>query len=64
MLNEVPTDDKLSFKGSAMTCIGTSEAEVREKLAKDPYVVHGVWDMEKATIVPVSSFERGEKGEG
>ncbi|TGZ83161.1 YCII-related domain protein [Ascodesmis nigricans] len=52
MLNTVPTDDTLDFKGSALTAYASSKEELMEKLNSDPYAVHGVWDMEKAQIIP------------
>lgn len=42
-----------SFKGSMMLLLAENEAEVRALLEKDVYVTSGVWDMEKAQIIPV-----------
>jgi uncharacterized protein YciI len=39
-------------KGSVMVWKATDEAELRDWLNQDPFVALGVWDLEKATIVP------------
>ena len=59
MLNNVPAGDgTLDFKGSALTALATSKEELLQKLNEDPYAVHGVWDMEKAQVIPVSLYQR------
>lgn len=45
-------DSKIAFKGSAMVVVGESVEDVKQKLAEDPYVTGGVWDLEKARIWP------------
>lgn len=42
-----------SFKGSMLLAMAESEAEVRALLEKDIYGTSGVWDLEKAQIIPV-----------
>lgn len=42
------------FKGSMIIALAETAAEVREQLAKDVYAAEGVWDLEKAQIIPVS----------
>nr|WHS04488.1 hypothetical protein [Phaeosphaeriaceae sp. CF-150626] len=39
-------------KGSVMVWKADSEADLRDQLSKDPFVALGVWNIEKATIVP------------
>jgi hypothetical protein len=39
-------------KGSVMVWKADSEETLRELLSKDPFVGLGVWDLERATIVP------------
>jgi hypothetical protein len=57
MLEAHPADGETpSFKGSMMIAVAESEADVRALLEKDIYVSSGVWDMEKAQIIPVSVF--------
>lgn len=41
------------FKGSMMIYTGESVEDVRENLMKDIYASSGVWDLEKAQIIPV-----------
>ncbi|KNG85840.1 YCII-related domain protein [Aspergillus nomiae NRRL 13137] len=41
-----------SFNGSALIVLAESEAEVRELIAKDIYARSGVWDVEKAQVIP------------
>ncbi|KAJ5150699.1 uncharacterized protein N7500_010888 [Penicillium coprophilum] len=59
MLNAHPADGETpSFKGSMMLAVAENEAEVLELLNKDIYVTSGVWDMEKAQIIPFKSAVR------
>ncbi|KAJ5811061.1 YCII-like protein [Penicillium robsamsonii] len=59
MLNAHPADGETpSFKGSMMLVVAENEAEVLELLNKDIYVSSGVWDMEKAQIIPFKSAVR------
>ncbi|KAJ5133940.1 hypothetical protein N7526_005305 [Penicillium atrosanguineum] len=59
MLEAHPADgESPSFKGSMMLAVAESEAEVRALLEKDIYVTSGVWDMEKAQIIPFKSAVR------
>lgn len=44
------------FKGSMMIYTGESIEDVRETLMKDIYAKSGVWDLEKAQIIPVCLF--------
>ncbi|KAA8896547.1 hypothetical protein FN846DRAFT_893268 [Sphaerosporella brunnea] len=55
-LNDLPSDANdaktFSFHGSVLTVVGTRKEEVLAKLKEDPYAKAGVWDMEKAQIMP------------
>lgn len=63
MLNAHPADGETpSFKGSMMLAVAENEAQVLELLNKDIYVSSGVWDMEKAQIIPVCGADRGLSG--
>lgn len=54
MLEAHPAEGETpSFKGSMMLLVAENEAEVRALLEKDIYVASGVWDLEKAQIIPV-----------
>lgn len=53
MLESHSTEGTPSFKGSAVLLMAESEEQAREILSKDVYVRSGVWDMEKAQIIPV-----------
>lgn len=54
MLESHPAEGETpSFKGSMMLAVAESEAEVRALLEKDIYGTSGVWDLEKAQIIPV-----------
>ncbi|KAG2417072.1 hypothetical protein HFD88_008290 [Aspergillus terreus] len=46
------------FKGSMMIYTGDSIEDVRETLMKDIYAKSGVWDLEKAQIIPFISAIR------
>lgn len=55
MLESHPAEGETpSFKGSMMMAMAENEAEVRSLLEKDIYGTSGVWDLEKAQIIPVS----------
>jgi uncharacterized protein YciI len=56
MLESHSTEGTPSFKGSAMLLMAESEEQARELLSKDIYVRSGVWDMEKAQIIPVRDW--------
>lgn len=54
MLQAHPAEGETpSFKGSMILVVAENEAEVRALLEKDVYAAGGVWDMEKAQIIPV-----------
>lgn len=54
MLNAHPADGETpSFKGSMVMAVAENEAQVLELLNNDIYTTTGVWDMEKAQIIPV-----------
>ncbi|KJK66967.1 YCII-related domain protein [Aspergillus parasiticus SU-1] len=40
------------FNGSALIVVAENEAEVRELISNDIYTRSGVWDVEKAQIIP------------
>jgi hypothetical protein len=46
------------MKGSAMLIGAKTREEVIERLKKDVYVQEGVWDVEKAEIIPFKSALR------
>lgn len=55
MLESHPAEGETpTFKGSMMMAVAENEAEVRSLLEKDIYGTSGVWDLEKAQIIPVS----------
>ncbi|KAJ6123792.1 hypothetical protein N7471_011109 [Penicillium samsonianum] len=59
MLNAHPADGETpSFKGSMMLAVAENEAQVLELINKDIYATSGVWDMEKAQIIPFKSAVR------
>lgn len=54
MLESHPAEGETpSFKGSMMLAVAENEAEVRALLEKDVYGTSGVWDLERAQIIPV-----------
>lgn len=56
ILEEVPQgDEALKFAGSALVCVAGSKEEIIEKLKKDIYAEHNVWDFSKVRFVRVSS---------
>ncbi|CDM27930.1 hypothetical protein DTO013E5_9013 [Penicillium roqueforti] len=59
MLNAHPADGETpSFKGSMVMAVAENEAQVLELLNNDIYTTTGVWDMEKAQIIPFKSAVR------
>jgi hypothetical protein len=46
------------MKGSAMLIGAKTKEEVVERLKKDVYVEHGVWDLSKVQIIPFKSALR------
>ncbi|KAF4259178.1 hypothetical protein KXW98_000156 [Aspergillus fumigatus] len=58
MLESHSTEGTPSFKGSAMLLMAESEEQAKELLSKDIYVRSGVWDLEKAQIIPFKSAVR------
>jgi hypothetical protein len=46
------------MKGSAMLIGAKTREEVLERLKKDVYVEHGVWDLSKVEIIPFRSALR------
>jgi|TARA_R110002003_G_scaffold72_1_gene6689 hypothetical protein len=46
------------MKGSAMLIGAKTREEVVERLKKDVYVEHGVWDLSKVEIIPFRSALR------
>lgn len=57
MLNFHPAEGETpSYKGSMMLAVAENEAEVRKLLESDIYAQSGVWDLEKAQIIPVCLF--------
>lgn len=54
MLESHPAEGEVpSFKGSMLLAVAENEAAVRAILENDIYARSGVWDMEKAQIIPV-----------
>lgn len=54
MLESHPAEGETpSFKGSMMLAMAENEAEVRALLESDIYGTSGVWDLERAQIIPV-----------
>lgn len=44
-----------SFKGSMIVYTAANAEEVKEIIKRDIYATSGVWDVEKAQIIPVCS---------
>nr|POF16418.1 hypothetical protein CFP56_23936 [Quercus suber] len=44
--------------GSILLAVADSKEEVVERLGKDPYVTAGVWDLDRAQIIPFKSAVR------
>jgi hypothetical protein len=64
MKNHPGAGETPTFTGSMVTALVESEEELREILSKDVYATSGVWDVEKAQIIPVSIASYvGEKKE-
>lgn len=56
MLASHPAEGEVpSFKGSMLLAVAENEAAVRAILENDIYARSGVWDMEKAQVIPVCS---------
>lgn len=56
MFNAHPSEDSSeppSFNGSAMIVLAESAEHVRRVMAADIYATAGVWDVEKASVIPV-----------
>lgn len=54
MLESHPVEgEQVLFKGSMIIYTGESTEEVKEIINKDIYAKSGVWDLEKAQIIPV-----------
>ncbi|TVY87836.1 hypothetical protein LAWI1_G003394, partial [Lachnellula willkommii] len=45
-------NEPLTFKGSAMVCLASSQDEVLEMLKRDVYTENEVWDFSKLQIYP------------
>lgn len=45
-------DEEIPYAGSVMVVTAVSEEEVKRRMAEDPYTKGGVWDVEKARIMP------------
>ncbi|KAJ5745414.1 hypothetical protein N7520_010596 [Penicillium odoratum] len=59
MLESHPAEGEApNFKGSMILAVAENEAAVRAILEKDIYSVSGVWDLEKAQIIPFKSAAR------
>ncbi|KAK2732036.1 hypothetical protein CKAH01_01982 [Colletotrichum kahawae] len=60
MLEKHPNDDatEASFRGSVVVYTGESPEEVKAILENDIYATSGVWDLEKAQIIPYVSAVR------
>ncbi|KAJ5635285.1 uncharacterized protein N7484_008598 [Penicillium longicatenatum] len=59
MLESHPAEGEVpSFKGSMMLAVAENEAAVRTLLENDIYARSGVWDLEKAQIIPFKSAVR------
>ncbi|PYI23992.1 hypothetical protein BO99DRAFT_398572, partial [Aspergillus violaceofuscus CBS 115571] len=59
MVDAHPEEGKLlSFKGSMIVVTGETVEEVHELINNDIYAKSGVWDLEKAQIIPYISAVR------
>ncbi|KAJ5556506.1 hypothetical protein N7494_000421 [Penicillium frequentans] len=59
MLASHPAEGEVpSFKGSMLLAVAENEAAVRAILENDIYARSGVWDMEKAQVIPFKSAVR------
>ncbi|RMJ26010.1 YCII domain-containing protein [Aspergillus sp. HF37] len=61
MFDAHPSEDASeppSFNGSAMIVLAESAEHVRRVMAADVYARAGVWDVEKASVIPFKSAVR------
>ncbi|THC98086.1 hypothetical protein EYZ11_002438 [Aspergillus tanneri] len=59
MLESHPMEGQsMSFKGSMLIYTGRSLEDVQEMMMSDVYTTSGVWDVEKAQIIPFASAIR------
>ncbi|KAF7563412.1 hypothetical protein G7046_g723 [Stylonectria norvegica] len=59
MFHKHPVEgEPASFKGSMIVYAAKDAEEVREIISKDVYATSGVWDVEKAQIIPYVSAIR------
>ncbi|KAL1968795.1 hypothetical protein VTN77DRAFT_1156 [Rasamsonia byssochlamydoides] len=59
MLDSHPAEGETPvFKGSMVTAVAESADALREILSKDIYTQAGVWDLEKAQIIPFKTSVR------
>ncbi|KAL6413269.1 YCII-like protein [Ilyonectria robusta] len=57
MFEKHPVDGEPAlFKGSVIVYTGDSAEEVHKLITNDAYARGGVWDLEKAQIIPVITF--------
>ncbi|PWY86228.1 YCII-related domain protein [Aspergillus heteromorphus CBS 117.55] len=59
MLNSHPKEgESLSFQGSMLIVVAESKEEAEKVIQNDIYTKSGVWDLEKAQIIPFKSAVR------
>lgn len=57
MLEKHPSEgEDMPFKGSMVLYTGKSAEDIREAINGDIYAKSGVWDLEKAQIIPVGAI--------
>ena len=57
MLEKHPSEgEDMPFKGSMVLYTGKSAEDIREAINGDIYAKSGVWDLEKAQIIPVRAI--------